>query len=394
MSFITLPANQARAEADRAALAAIEQRSLVERAAKRAELFKETAAAEGDGDITRVSLSEGRFIDLAIHKDTFLDDAAIRSDVDASTPLAWKSRYEPVVGVTTGSVYGGGVSTLYATQDNHAFLTPMVVDVQAVKVPTMALTQDPAKLGQREAALRRQAEAVRLKMETFLVNVMTGQPIGTDLATSITAYWAAANSYTSRSTSVYVTDPGVQAGTYETSNLIDCSAEGGLTPAVFDALMTQEILSKRTARTIHIPVAGLPWRKLLRYATIVANSYTPAAGTTTNSHLDAIPAAEWQKMWNMDLGQALAGGLTIQIFGRQYKLKANNALPQGYCIVTTDEPAAEVFNIADRSVSTDLYDPKDPYFVGHYEKRMIAIAQPDPWVRNFFVLNIGNTTGL
>lgn len=241
-NFITLDANMAKAEQDRASYAKIAGRSYEERAAARE---KELAASEGDGDITRVSLSEGRFIDLAIHKDTFLDDAALRSDVESATPLAWKSRYEPVVGVTTGSVYGGGVSTLYATQDSSAFITPFVVDVQAVKVPTMALTQDPAKLGQREAALRRQAEALKLKMETFLINIMMGQPLGTDLATSISTYWGNQSSYTDKT--VYVVDPGVQSGTYETSNLIDCSAEGGLTPAVFDAIMTQEMLTGRTA---------------------------------------------------------------------------------------------------------------------------------------------------
>lgn len=386
--FITLPANQARVEAERAELASLMSKDVTERANKRGDFLKEVAS--GDADITRVSLSEGRFIDLAIHKDTFLDDAAVRSDVTASTPLAWKSRYEPPVGVTTGSVYGAGISTLYATQDNHAFLNPFVVDVQGVKVPTMALTQDPQKLGLRDAALLRQAEALKLKQETFLANIIMGQPLGTDLATTVTNYWTASASYAGKT--VYVADPGVQGGTYETSNLIDASAEAGLTPATFEALMIQEFKTKRKVQTIHVPVAGFPFRKLLRVATVVANSALLTAGTAPNAKLEAVPASQWEKMWNMDIGEALEGGLIIELFGRRYKIKANNALPQGYCIVTTDQPAAEIFNITDRSVSVDLDDPKEPYFTEHYEKRMMAIAAPDPWARNIWVLNIGNTS--
>lgn len=382
--FITLDANMAKALERRAKLAAALNASVDERAAKR-----ETEFASGDADITRVSLSEGRFIDLAIHRDTFLDDAAIATDTIAEQPLAWKSEYAPTVGVTTGSTFGGGTSTSYATQENHAFLNPIVIDGMSAKVPRMTMTQDPAKLRIRDKALLRQAEALRLRQEDLLANVMMGQPLGTSLAATVTNYWTAMNSYAGKT--VYVADPGVQAGTYETSNLIDCSAEGGLTPAVFEALMIQEQKTKRTVRTLHIPVAGFPFRKLLRAATIVTTTGL-TAGHTGNPSLEGLPAEEFLKMWRTDMTAALAEGLIIEIFGRRYKVKANNALPQGYCIVTTDQPAAEIFTVTDRSVSTDIEDPKEPYWSEHYEKRTIAIAVPDPWVRNFFVVNIGATT--
>lgn len=387
--FLTLPANQAKVDAKREKLAKIDGTPISERAAARGKYMSETAAAEGDSNFARLSAAENQFIDLAIHKDTFLDDVAIMTDVDAEVPLYWKSRYEPVVGMTAGSVFGPGMAHIYQTQDNYATLTPFVVDVEEVRVPALALTQDVNKLGQREAGLRRQAEALRLAMEQYLMNVLLGQSLGTDLATSVTNYVSGGAPYTGKT--VYIADPGVQSGTYETSNIIDIHLEAGLTPAVFEAIRDQEILSKRLVRTIHLPVVGLPWRKLFRYATIVANSVTGAAGEQSNKNLEAIPATKWQEIWDSAMG--MGESFTVSLFGRTYKFKTNNALPQGYAICTTDLPGAEVFNIMSESQSLDYApDPRDNKWVSHYEKRQLAIAQPDPWLRNFFVLYFGNTS--
>ena len=384
--FITLDANLPRVLKEREEYAAFMSKPLEERAESRKELAANNPGLGADtGHFSRISLAEGKFIDLAIHKDTFLDDAALRSDVDASTPIAWKSRYAPTMGVTTGSVYGHAPQHLYQTQDNAAFLTPFVVDVEETKVPTMALTQDPEKLGQRQAQLERQAEALRLKMEQFLVNVMTGQPLGTDLAKSVYNYITTiSNPYAGKT--VYVVDPGVETGTYETSNIISNTAEGGLTPAVFDSIITQEMLSGRQVRTIHVPKRGLPWKQLIKFATVVANASVFSAGNPSNAALQSVPASDWEKIWKTDLAKALDGGLIIEVFGRTFKIKANNALPKGCAILTTDEPAAEVFNVTDRSFSYDVNDPREPFFVSHGEKRMLAMAQPDPWVRNWFAL--------
>jgi hypothetical protein len=380
--FITLDANQARAEQDRSELGSLLGKQPVERADNRKEI------ASGDGDFTRVSLSEGKFIDLAIHRDTFLDDCAIRTDVTAEEPLAWKSKYDPTIGVTTGSTLGGGLSTSYAVQDQHAFLNPFVVDAISPKVPNMLLTQNVQQLGIRDRALLRQAEALRIKEETFLANIMMDAPLGTDLATTVTNYWNNKNAYDGKT--IYVTDPGVQNGTVETSNVLDLSAEAGLTPAVFEQLMIQEQKTGLTIRTIHIPKAGFAFRKLLRACTIVTTTAL-TAGHSGNANLEGLPAEEFLKMWRTNMNDALDQGLIIEIFGRRYKIKANNALPEGYCIVTTNEPAAEIFNITDRSVSVDINDPKEPYWSEHYEKRMIAIGAPHPWRRNFFLAYIGAT---
>lgn len=379
MSFITLDVNQARVDSDRELYSKFKTKSLDDSAASRKEI------AAGDGDFTRVSLSEGKFIDLAIHKNSFLDDAAERTDILSTTPVAWKTRYAGVMGVMTGSVYGAAPRMLYQTQDNAEFLTPFVVDLEETMVPKMALTQDPEKLGQRIAQLERQAEAGRLKMETFLVNFLTEQPLGLDLATSVYNYATqTTNPYYNKTT--YVIDPGVQSGTYETSNLVDASAEQGLTPEFFDALITQEMLSGRTVRTLHVPKKGLPWRKLIKYATIVANANDFTVGQASNKNLAAVPADEWLKYWRMDMGKALESGLIISIFGRTFKIMANNVLPKGCTIATTDQPAAEIFNITDRSFSYDATDPRDPFFESHGEKRMMAVAVPDPWRRNWFMV--------
>src|SRR5579872_2747435 len=170
----TLPANQGKVKAVREKFGKIDSNpaALAERAKVRAKYINETATAEGDSNFSKLGAADGQFIDLAIHKDTFLDDAAITTDVQASTALYWKSRYEPVVGLNSGSVYGGGQATTYQTQDNYATLTPFVIDTEEVKVPKLALTQEVDALGQRDAALRRQAEALKINLETFLANVI------------------------------------------------------------------------------------------------------------------------------------------------------------------------------------------------------------------------------
>jgi hypothetical protein len=376
--IITLPANQKRVEEAKAGYTKITSGSLVDRAAARNQEF-----ASGDGDFQRIKTAEGRFIDLAIHKDTFLDDFAITTDLQVTDIPVWKSRYEPVVGIVTGSVYGGPTSTLYTTKDNYATLQPFVIDVEDVRVPKLALTMDPDKLGQRSAALERQAEALKIKLETFVLNVAMGQPLGQDLATTVINYFAAGNSYTGKT--VYVADPGVQSGTYETTNLIDVHTEGGLTPTVAEALSVQDQLTGRIARTIHFAKQGLPARKLYRYATVVADQGTGS----TNPSLRSIPASAWEDVWNGNF----VNGVVLNWFGATMKFKSNNALPQGYAVVTTDQPGAEVFNILAMATQGEYNaDPRDQFFSTHWLKRQMAICTPDPWLRNFYVLNYGNTS--
>jgi len=370
-----------------AELAAIEGRSLAEKAAARKELASSPSVGPGanSNDFDTLKVAEGRFIDLAIHKNSFLDDCAITQGLDVETPPIWKTRYAPTVGVMTGSVYGKGPSTLYITQDNYATLTPFVVDAEDIKVPKMALTQDPERLGQRQAGLARQAEALKLSMETYLVNFITQQPLGTDLATSVANQLANSNPYGGKT--VYIADSGVQSGTYETSNNINVSSEGGLTMAVMEAIINQAYLSGRSPRTVHIPVAGLPWRTLIRVATPVVSTM-PGSGTL-NPDLKAVPPSVWEEMWkaNFDTGVAL------NVLGHTVKFKSNNVLAQGNAIVTTNLPAAEIFNIKGASVSLDYTDdPKNTFFDSHYEKREMAIAMPEPWVRNVWFVNFGDTS--
>jgi hypothetical protein len=233
------------------------------------------------------------------------------------------------------------------------------------------------------AALDRQAEALRLKLETFVVNIAMGQPLGTDLASTVSTYYSQAESYTGKT--VYVADPGVQSGTYETTNLINASSEGGLTPAVAEAITVQDQLTGRIARTIHFAKQGLPARKLYRYATVVADQ----GSGETNPDLRGIPASAWEDVWNSNFTR----GVVLNWFGATLKFKSNNALPQGYGLVTTDQPACEVFNILSMSTQGEFQsDPRDQFFSTHWVKRQMAICTPDPWLRNFYVIAYGNTS--
>lgn len=364
-----------------AELAAIEARSLQEKADSRKELAD-------SGDFSTIPVVEGRFIDLAIHKESFLDDSAITTGLDVDTPAVWKTRYAPTVGVVTGSVYGSGTSTMYVTQDGYATLTPFVVDVEEVLVPKLAYTQDPEKLGQRQAALLRQAEAMKLSMETYLVNFLCQQPLGTDLAASVSAQLTNANPYGGKT--VYVVDPGVQSGTYETSNNIDVHQEGGITVAVIEAIINQSLLSRRMPRTVHIPVAGMPWRTLMRTATLIGGT-PPVQGSnpnTANPDLKSIPPSKWEEIWNANY----YNGFALNFFGHTIKFKANNALPAGAAIVTTDQPGAQIFNIKSGTLSGDRpHDPKDFWNDSHFEQRQMAIAVPEPWFRNTWFVNFGAT---
>lgn len=385
-TWLTLPENEARVAAARAKWAQITSRSYDERAQERSKVLKETAAEDG---MSIVSFAEAQFIDLAIHKDTFLDDASVSRDVTSKDALYWKSRYEPITGIYMGSVYGGPPATLYATQDYYATLQPFVIDTESVKVPNMSLTTDPAQLGLREAGLRRQAEALRLAEEQYLVNTMLGQPIGTDLATSVSNYVSTGNPYNGKT--VYVADPGVQSGTYETTNIISMASAAGFTPALHEAIVSQMILMKREPRTFHFATAGQPWRKLFRYGGVQLSVSSPLTGPG-NTGLNQITPAMYEQV----LSQKFASeGFVLSWWGMPIKFKGNNALPQGYGIITTDQPAAETINVSNLSVSVDFVkDPKNPYFSDHYEKRVKAIAVPDPWLRHFVVVNYGSTSGL
>lgn len=382
--YYTLDETFARRDAANKEFAEIMARPKSERAAARA---KELAS--GTGDLTKLKQAESHFLELAIHQDLFLDDVAVQEDVGPGEPIFWKSRYPNPVGVMTGSVYGNAPATLYATTDYYATLTPFEFEAEEVKVPKLALTQDLNRLGVREAGLMRQQEAVKLAYQKFALNFMMSQPLGLDIPTTITNYFSS-TPYTGRN--VYVIDPGVQATTVETTNILDQSAEAGIDLAVLEAIQAQAMIMGKTVRTIHIPVAGQPWRKLLRHATVVANASVFGAGVLPNAGLKAVPESKWASILDTNLNQGKE--IRFNALGQEWHLKANNVFPQGYGVVTTTEPAVVQYNILDKSVETDVVDQRDSYFVGHYVKKVIAFAQPDPWVRNFMLVKFGNTNGL
>ena len=382
----TLDCNLARVLDARKRFTAIQNRSLEDRAAARATTLRETASA--DDGLSTISYAEGNFIDLAIHKDTFLDDAATQRDVTSEQALYWKSRYAPTTGVYMGSVYGGPPTSFYQTMEYWNTLQPFVVDTEEIDIPTMSLSIDPAKLQIRDIALTRQAEALKLKGEQFLLNAICGQPLGTDLASTIVNYFAVGNPYNGRT--VYVADPGVRPGTYETTNLISLSSSGGLSPVLAENVVSLMQLMKRSPRTFHIPIEGQPWRKLFRYggATLAINAPLTGPG---NAGLNVIPNSDYERFW----GSNFADGFVINWFGMPLKFKANNALPQGYGVITTDQPAAELIRVTNLSVNVDIpADAKNPYMSKNYQKQVWAIAVPEPWARNIVFVYFGNTSGL
>ena len=383
MFIPTLDCNQTKVAQFAAELAKIKNRDYAASALARKEI------ASGLGDFNQLSVAEAHFIDLAVHQDAFLDDAAVQQDVGPGVPIYWTSEYAPTVGASMASVYGSAPATIYQTTNNYATLTSFPFEAEEVKVPKFSLTQDIAKLHLREKGLERQAEALKLLYMRFIINTMLGQPLGLDIPTSVTNYWGG-TPYSGKN--VYVLDPGVQSTSVETTNVIDASAELGITMSFLEQVQAQAMLMGRKVRTIHIPVAGQPWRKLLRSATIVANQSVFGAGVLPNAGLKALPEENWKQLFDMNLNAGKS--FTLPLFGELWKFKANNVLPQGYCIITTDQPAVALYNILEQSVSTDIVDPRDSYFEGHYEKRQIALVQPDPWLRNFMVAKFGNTTNL
>lgn len=388
MDFITLDANMEKSRREREALANFWSVPVEEQAKFRKELFDATPSGFGASDFTQVKLSEGKFIDLNIHLESFLDDIAIRTESDAEIPIFWKTRSSGVLGMTTGSLYGDAPQHLFLVNDNYEQVKPVPFETPEVRVPNVALTQDPAKLGLRQIADMRHAESLRLMAERFLVNILTYQPFSTTVGQSLVNYAnLTVNPYNGKQ--VYVVDPYVQTGTYDTTNIINDVTEGGLTFKVLYDLITQCILSGRQLRTLHVPKRGLPWRELVKFATVVANANVFGPGARTNPNLNNIPTETWNKVFNMDQLSPLNGSyMIVDIFGMTFKIKANNVLPQGVAIATTSEPALEVINFTglEHNLDLDEVDPKHPSFSKRFSRRTWGFAQPDPWARNWFAV--------
>lgn len=383
--FIALEGNRALITSERAEYAKLQALSDYKH---RQELASATPGGFGADDFVQIRTAEARRIDLAIHKDSFLDDVAVRGSVPIGVKRAWTTRYTPVLGVTVGGLYGSGPSHLYQVQDNAQYLQPYSYDIDAVEVPAVSMLQDAAKLGEREAGLARQQEAHKLRQQDYLASLMTGQPYGTDLATCFYNYATqTANPYNGYT--VYVVDPGVQTGTYDTSNIVNMSSEGGITQNVLFGLMNQMILSDRRIRTIHVPKRGTPWRELIKQATIVANANVFGPGQRTNPNMNSIPQGMQDQLWKISQLSALdPAGMEIDIFGYKFVIKANNALPKGVAVVTTEEPACLWYDVTGEGVSYD-YDEVNPHnraFVKSYSKRTVMGGVPDPWRRNWFAL--------
>jgi hypothetical protein len=207
---------------------------------------------------------------------------------------------------------------------------------------------------------------------------MTNTPLGTDVATALTDY-AATSPFNGRNP--YVLDNYVQAGSIPTTNVIDTHTEGGLTKYVFMKQRTWATQMMREIKTMFIPIAGAPWEATWQQASIVAYNNSPVLQDPAK----AVPPSKWEDFSNMAFP---LNGAYMDWFGSRVFMKPLNVLPTGYTIASTNLPAVILWNQLSESVSEEETIKGNRAFVKRYEGRSIALAQPDPLLRNFLVQRV------
>lgn len=365
-------------EKAREILKASDEKSLEEKFEKRREL----AALAGVASLEAI---EGDYMTLNIYRDNPATDFLEMRDLPLGTVPIFRTRYENPVGIFQSGLAGHGSSLYYQTTDNVAQVTPFTIQSEEVMLPNLNNIYDMERLQQRAVGLRRMAEFMNMAIVNLGLNTVLGASdiINTDPAVQIASYFSGGGSFAGKS--VYTLDPGVVPAGVPTLNVYDLSAEGGLTKTVFRTLNTHQIQIGRPIRKILVPNAGAPWEALQNQASIVT-AQTGAPGNPNPAK--AITPDQWAAFQSDDW----EGSVGVQWFGHNFLMQRQNWLPQGYCLVLTEQPAAIMWDrlslqtgeMAEGTVET----PVNGYYSRRSEARNIAMIRPDYCLRNFLVIKV------
>jgi hypothetical protein len=218
-----------------------------------------------------------------------------------------------------------------------------------------------------------------LARQRFILNLMLNQPLTSDIVTSLTNY-VASTPFTGRNP--YVLDPGVRPGAVPSTNVIDTHLEGGLTRTVFKKSRTWANQMERDLVRMFVPIEGAPWEAYWDQASIVAYS----AGNGNMDTTKAIPESKWEEVVNVSFRKR---GAYMKWFDDQaIYVQPSNILPAGYTIYSTELPAVLGWDQLSESVTNEEEIKSNRAFNRRYEARSMALAQPDPMLRNFLVQKI------
>lgn len=384
MLFQVQEGNRERFLTARKNLAEVMLRPRRERVAARKKLFEEQAGRAG---VVTINQADATFIDLNVHAfDTLGQAFAEFATLQFGQSAIYKTRQEYAIDVNMGHLAGGPPQVLFHTDQNGVQVQPFTYFSEEFLVPNLVNANFNLQVfKEREIALARVARDMRLARQKYILNTMLNQPLSQDIATSIQNYAALTAPWANRT--VYVLDPGVQADAYVTTNVIDDSAEGGLTKNVFRDIRTYcnqapPVDDQAIApRSLFIPIAGAPWEAYWNQASIVA--YNSSYGNADPSK--AIPQDKWDQAVGMSFEK---NGAYMDWFGTTLFVQPTNILPANYTLLSTSQPAVLGWDMYSASISDEDRQFGDPAMNRRKEVRTMALAQPAPLAPAFAVVKI------
>jgi len=375
--YFGLSANKEEVLAARTKLDKYNAASLADRA-KSAEKLAGDEHAGYQGAVT-IAQAEATYIDLNVRAFSSLGDhfAEFVPLQIGEVPI-YKYRQDYEVRVNIGHLAGGPPMTKFQTVQSGVQVTPFQYFSEEILVPNLVNSSfNIGKFHEKEKALARIANDMAVAKQQYIINTLLNQPLSNTVAQSLAAYYVS-TPYVGRTP--YLLDNFVDPGSVETTNILNVTVEGGLTRNVFRSVRSLAILQNRMAKSMFIPITGKPWEAYWNQAAIVT-AVSTAAGNQISTN--AIPPSKWEAAAELGFTE---NGQFMDWFGMHLWVQPINLFPQGYFMVSTDQPAVMGWDQLEMSISDE--DPlggKDRQLAKRYEARSIALAQADTQLRNFQV---------
>jgi hypothetical protein len=311
-------------------------------------------------------------------------------DLPIGTIPIYRTRTKNPVGFHLGGLAGAGATHYYATSDTVTNIQPFTIQTDEVMVPNLNVIYDMERLQQRREGLEWLARAKTLAIEVAAFNTVLGATdvVNTDPAAQIATYASGGGSFSGKN--VYVLDPGVQTSSVPTVNFYDLSTEDGLTKKVFQTLNTHSMQIQRKLVKMYVPAGAASghspvWETIQNMSTPV--SLVTGTGVNTDQR-KAVPSEMWSEFQKMDF----RGSIKINWLGIDIEIERLNWMPNGYCFLTTDQPAAIMWKrlslATGNQVEGSLEVPENAYYSRRSEAEQIAMIRPDFCLRNFVVLKV------
>lgn len=377
--FYGLPTTANRVLSARQALADQAARNYDDRIKAHKQRIRDEQASRAG--VVTINQAEVTFIELNIWAfDTLGESFAETAQLQFGQQAVYKNRYHRPIRVNLGNLAGNPPGFNFLTVQSHTDVPTFEYFSEEYEVPNLVNTQyDLEKFQEKEEALKRVAHDLRLYRQKLTLNMMMGAPLTQTLATTFANYYAS-TPYSGRLP--FVADADIPAGAIPQTNILNSIAEGGLTRNVFKQQRTWANQMDRELRSMFVPTAGAPWEAYWNQASIVGYS------ATGNSNLDtskAIPPSQWEDAIRMGFKK---NGALMNWFGSTIFVQPVNILPQGYCLISTDQPAVLIWDKLQDAVSDEERIFGNRNMNRRYERRSLGIAQPDLFLTHFLLQKV------